>query len=174
MPFRRGDDAGEDARDEQDQRDVLDGPLPARRVRRRRAVRRRAAEPIRCSIVVTSAAALPTGPESAGGRVTGTRRVCDDSAQSCARMRALVVTNMWPDARGARRAARFVRDQVEALRALDDVEVELFEFPPGRARYPRAARELRRRTGRRFDVVHAHFGLTAWPALARPRRARAP
>ena len=35
----------------------------------------------------------------------------------------------------------------------------------------RAAPALRRRFGaRRFDVVHAHFGLTAWPALA----ARAP
>src|SRR5919109_3484513 len=33
--------------------------------------------------------------------------------------------------------------------------------------YPAAARELRRRfRGERFDVVHAHFGLTAWPALA--------
>ncbi len=81
-------------------------------------------------------------------------------------MRALVVTNMYPSA--ARPAlGRFVRDQVEALRALDDVEVELFAFPPGLRSYPRAARELRRRYRReRFDVIHAHFGLTAWPALA--------
>jgi teichuronic acid biosynthesis glycosyltransferase TuaC len=61
----------------------------------------------------------------------------------------------------------FVRDQVEALRRRDDVEVELFAFPPGLRAYPRAARELRRRfRGQRFDVVHAHFGLTAWPAVA--------
>ena len=62
----------------------------------------------------------------------------------------------------------FVRDQVEALRRRGDVEVELFAFPPGLRAYPRAARELRRRYGARepFDVVHAHFGLTAWPALA--------
>ena len=62
----------------------------------------------------------------------------------------------------------FVRDQVEALRRRSDVEVELFAFPPGLGAYPRAARELRRRYGRRerFDVVHAHFGLTAWPAVA--------
>src|ERR671930_734230 len=60
----------------------------------------------------------------------------------------------------------FVRDQVEALRRRDDVEVELFAFSPGLRSYPRAARELRRRhRGRRFDVVHAHFGLVAWPAL---------
>ncbi|HEY4278749.1 MAG TPA: glycosyltransferase [Conexibacter sp.] len=80
-------------------------------------------------------------------------------------MRALVVTNMYPSA--SRPAlGRFVQDQVEALRALDGVEVELFAFPPGLRSYPRAARELRRRYGReRFDVVHAHFGLTAWPSL---------
>jgi len=81
-------------------------------------------------------------------------------------MRALVVTNMYPTA--ARPAlGRFVHDQVEALRRIDGVEVELFAFPPGLRSYPRAARALRRRfDGERFDVVHAHFGLTAWPALA--------
>jgi teichuronic acid biosynthesis glycosyltransferase TuaC len=81
-------------------------------------------------------------------------------------MRALVVTNMHPTA--ARPAlGRFVHDQVEALRRIEGVEVELFAFPPGLRSYPRAARELRRRFGgERFDVVHAHFGLTAWPALA--------
>jgi teichuronic acid biosynthesis glycosyltransferase TuaC len=36
----------------------------------------------------------------------------------------------------------------------------------GARNYPRAARALRRRyRGRRFDVVHVHFGLVAWPAL---------
>jgi glycosyltransferase involved in cell wall biosynthesis len=81
-------------------------------------------------------------------------------------MRALVVTNMQPTA--ARPAlGRFVADQVEALRAIDGVEVELFAFPPGLRSYPRAARALRSRfRDQRFDVVHAHFGLTAWPALA--------
>jgi teichuronic acid biosynthesis glycosyltransferase TuaC len=81
-------------------------------------------------------------------------------------MRALVVTNMYPTA--ARPAlGRFVQDQVEALRRIDGIEVELFAFPPGMRSYPRAARELRRRfRGADFDVVHAHFGLTAWPALA--------
>src|SRR4051812_47980676 len=61
----------------------------------------------------------------------------------------------------------FVRDQVEALRRRDDVEIELFAFSPGLRAYPAAARELRRRyRGQRFDIVHAHFGLVAWPALA--------
>ncbi len=81
-------------------------------------------------------------------------------------MRALVVTNMHPTPERPA-LGRFVADQVAALRRLDGVEVELFAFPPGLRSYPRAARELRRRfRGERFDVVHAHFGLTAWPALA--------
>src|SRR6201995_4334783 len=80
-------------------------------------------------------------------------------------MRALVVTNMYPSpARPA--LGPFVRDQVEALRRRDDVEVELFAFDPGPRELLRAAARLRRAfRGRRFDVVHAHFGLTAWPAL---------
>jgi teichuronic acid biosynthesis glycosyltransferase TuaC len=82
-------------------------------------------------------------------------------------VRALIVSNMWPsDDRPA--LGSFVRDQVEALARLGGVEVEVFAFPPGGARsYSRAAGELRRRFNRtRFDVVHSHFGLTAWPALA--------
>lgn len=82
-------------------------------------------------------------------------------------MRALVVTNMYPTpARPA--LGGFVRDQVEALRRIDDLDIELHAFDPGGpGSYIRAAGALRRRfRGRRFDVVHAHFGLTAWPALA--------
>src|SRR5215218_8234570 len=60
----------------------------------------------------------------------------------------------------------FVRDQVEALRRRDDVDVELFAFGPGPRALARAALTLGSRyRGRRFDIVHAHFGLTAWPAL---------
>jgi teichuronic acid biosynthesis glycosyltransferase TuaC len=81
-------------------------------------------------------------------------------------VRALVVTNMYPTPERPALGS-FVRDQVEALRRRGDVEVELFAFAPGLGGYPRAARELRRRfRGQRFDVVHAHFGLTAWPAVA--------
>jgi teichuronic acid biosynthesis glycosyltransferase TuaC len=81
-------------------------------------------------------------------------------------VRVLVVTNMYPTPERPALGA-FVRDQVEALRRRGDVEVELFAFPPGLRSYPAAARSLRRRfRGRRFDVVHAHFGLTAWPAVA--------
>jgi len=61
----------------------------------------------------------------------------------------------------------FVRDQVEALRHIPGLEVELFAFSPGLRSYPRAGRALRRlHAGEHFDVVHAHFGLTAWPARA--------
>jgi teichuronic acid biosynthesis glycosyltransferase TuaC len=81
-------------------------------------------------------------------------------------VRALVVTNMYPTPERPALGS-FVRDQVEALRRRDDVEIELFAFSPGLRDYPRAAGELRRRyRGERFDVVHAHFGLTAWPAVA--------
>jgi glycosyltransferase involved in cell wall biosynthesis len=60
----------------------------------------------------------------------------------------------------------FVRDQVEALRRIEGIDIDVFAFDPGSAAgYARAARELRRRR-ERFDIVHAHFGLTAWPALA--------
>src|SRR3954454_3280127 len=60
----------------------------------------------------------------------------------------------------------FVRDQVEALRRRGDLEVELYAFGPGPRALVRAAAGLRRRyRGRRFDIVHAHFGLTAWPAV---------
>ena len=80
-------------------------------------------------------------------------------------MRVLIVTNMWPSAERPELGS-FVRDQLEALRELEDPELELecFAFAPGG--YAAAARELRREYRKqRFDVVHAHFGLTAWPSL---------
>src|SRR5215208_2247758 len=80
-------------------------------------------------------------------------------------VRALVVTNMYPTPERPE-YGRFVLDQVEALRRREDVEIEVFSFPPGLRSYPAAARELRKRyRGTRFDIVHAHFGLTAWPAI---------
>jgi teichuronic acid biosynthesis glycosyltransferase TuaC len=105
-------------------------------------------------------------------------------------VRVLVVSNMLPDARHPERG-RFVRDQVDAVRRLPGVEVGLYEFPPGGAALIEAARELRRRSESkvrspepytiephpprspaRWDVVHAHFGLTAWPAMAARARVR--
>jgi glycosyltransferase involved in cell wall biosynthesis len=79
-------------------------------------------------------------------------------------MRALVVSNMRP-APGNPGRGIYVREQVAALRRIPGLEVDLYQFPPGPAAFPGAAAELRRRSGR-YDIVHAHFGLTAWPALA--------
>jgi glycosyltransferase involved in cell wall biosynthesis len=80
-------------------------------------------------------------------------------------VRVLVVTNMYPS-RERPWLGPFVRDQVEAFRRRDDLEVELFAFGPGPRALVRAAASLRSRyRGQRFDIVHAHFGLTAWPAL---------
>jgi glycosyltransferase involved in cell wall biosynthesis len=69
---------------------------------------------------------------------------------------------------------RFVRDQVDALRGLPGLQVELFEFGPGAPALATAARQLHDLyRNERFDVVHAHFGLTAWPALTVRASARA-
>jgi teichuronic acid biosynthesis glycosyltransferase TuaC len=88
-------------------------------------------------------------------------------------MRALIVTNMYPTPQRPALGS-FVRDQVEALRRISGVGVELFAFAPGSPlAYARAAAGLARHHRRRqFDVVHAHFGLTMWPALAARGRAR--
>jgi glycosyltransferase involved in cell wall biosynthesis len=98
-------------------------------------------------------------------------------------VRALVLSNMLPDVEHPERGT-FVRDQVADLRGLGGMDIELYEFAPGAESLARAAVDLRRRYGgpstlsRRpsrvpFDVVHAHYGLTAWTALAVPARVRA-
>ena len=89
-------------------------------------------------------------------------------------VRVLVVTNMYPSPRRPALGS-FVRDQVEALSRIEGVDVDVFAFDPGGAgAYIRAARDLRRGHRRdRYDVVHAHFGLSAWPAFAARGRARA-
>ena len=94
-------------------------------------------------------------------------RFCAESADRprVGSVRVLVVTNMYPS-RERPWLGPFVRDQVEAFRRRADLEVELFAFPPGPRALVGAAATLRRRyRDQRFDIVHAHFGLTAWPAL---------
>jgi teichuronic acid biosynthesis glycosyltransferase TuaC len=89
-------------------------------------------------------------------------------------MRALIVTNMHPTPQRPA-LGRFVADQVAALRRTGEVDVDVFAFDPGGAgAYLAAARQLRAegRDRPRFDIVHAHYGLTLWPALAAPARAR--
>jgi glycosyltransferase involved in cell wall biosynthesis len=81
-------------------------------------------------------------------------------------VRVLVVTSLYPTAEHPERG-RFVADQVESLRRLDGVEVEVFRFEPGGASFVTAARRLRKEHGHdRFDVVHAHHGLGGWTARA--------
>lgn len=80
---------------------------------------------------------------------------------------------MLPDAAHPERG-QFVRDQVARLAELEGVEVQLHELAQGAGALARGALELRRRYGReRLDVVHAHFGLSAWPALVVPARVQA-
>ena len=88
-------------------------------------------------------------------------------------LRALVVSNMRP-LPGHPERGSFVRDQFSALQHVEGLELELFEFAAGPRGLVGAAAQLRRHyAGQRFDVVHAHFGLSAWPALAVRARVRA-
>jgi teichuronic acid biosynthesis glycosyltransferase TuaC len=81
-------------------------------------------------------------------------------------MRVLVVTNLWPTPEAPGRGG-FVKDQVEALQAIEGLAVELFTFGLGSRAYLRAAAAIRARyRNDRFDVVHAHYGLCGWSALA--------
>jgi glycosyltransferase involved in cell wall biosynthesis len=78
-------------------------------------------------------------------------------------MRVLVVTNFEPDSSAPQRG-QWVRDQVEETRRLG-IEVEVFSFPPGSRQYIPATRRLRALLRRkRFDLVHAHYGLPGWCA----------
>src|SRR5918999_750083 len=67
-------------------------------------------------------------------------------------MRVLVVTNMYPS-RERPWLGPFVRDQVEALRRRDDLEVELFAFGPGPRNLAGAAVNLRRGDKRRVAIL---------------------
>src|SRR4051795_735698 len=81
-------------------------------------------------------------------------------------MRVLVVTNLWPTPEAPARGG-FVKDQVDALLAIEGLTVELFTFGVGSREYVRAAAAIRARyRNERFDVVHAHYGLCGWSALA--------
>jgi glycosyltransferase involved in cell wall biosynthesis len=86
-------------------------------------------------------------------------------------VRVLVVTSLYPTAEHPERG-RFVADQVESLRGIEGVDVDVFQFEPGGASFIAAARQLRRAHKHdRYDVVHAHHGLGGWTARALGRRA---
>jgi teichuronic acid biosynthesis glycosyltransferase TuaC len=87
-------------------------------------------------------------------------------------MRALVVSNMRPDAAHPERG-RFVRDQVAALREIEGLQIELEELSPGAPALGKGLFGLaRKHRGQRFDIVHAHFSLSALPALGVRARVR--
>jgi glycosyltransferase involved in cell wall biosynthesis len=90
------------------------------------------------------------------------------------RVRALVVTSMYPSPANPGLGS-FVRDQVQALRKIGGVDLEVFAFSAGGAKaWAGGAVQLaRHHRGQAFDIVHAHFGLSTWPALAAHGRARA-
>jgi teichuronic acid biosynthesis glycosyltransferase TuaC len=82
----------------------------------------------------------------------------------------LVVTNLWPtDADPG--YGSFVQAQMESLRPLG-VEFDVLFIDGRRSRwnYVRAIGELRRRLKQsRFDLIHAHFGLSGWVARCQGR-----
>jgi glycosyltransferase involved in cell wall biosynthesis len=83
-------------------------------------------------------------------------------------VRVLVVTNLYPTERRPG-LGPFVRDQVTALRQIDGLDVELHSFDPEGGIRPylsEALRLARKYKGRRYDVVHSHYGLTGFCALA--------
>lgn len=84
--------------------------------------------------------------------------------------RVLVVTNLWPTQTDPGYGS-FVEAQMESLRPLG-VEYDVL-FIQGREsgwNYLRAVWEMRRRLrATRFDLIHAHFGLSCWVARCQAR-----
>jgi len=79
---------------------------------------------------------------------------------------------MWPSSERPEHGI-FVSDQVDALRR-SGVIVDVFHFAGGSPlSYLKAAVQLARRRETAYDVVHAHFGLSAWVALAAKAKVRA-
>jgi teichuronic acid biosynthesis glycosyltransferase TuaC len=85
-------------------------------------------------------------------------------------LRVLLVTNMYPTVEEPWYGC-FVRDQVEDLRSLGvDMHVLAFDGRRDVLGYGRTAREVRQRVAaERFDLVHAHYGLTGATALLQRR-----
>lgn len=86
--------------------------------------------------------------------------------------RLLVLTNMWPTPASPTHGS-FVADQVERIRALVPewgVDVMVVDGSRGKLEYVRAIGRLRSRLREeRYDLVHAHYGLTGAVAAAQLR-----
>lgn len=79
-------------------------------------------------------------------------------------LRILAVTNLWPVGDSYR--GIYVKEQVEALRRLGHhVDVEIVAQQRGKTDYFLAAPRVRRRIkAGGYDVVHIHYGMTAFSA----------
>src|SRR5712692_1667190 len=84
--------------------------------------------------------------------------------------RVLVVTNLWPY-QGDPGYGSFVQAQMESLRPLGvEYDVLFINGRESRWSYLRAVGEMRRRLrARRYDLIHAHFGLSGWVARCQGR-----
>jgi glycosyltransferase involved in cell wall biosynthesis len=84
--------------------------------------------------------------------------------------RVFVVTNLWPTADDPGYGS-FVEAQMESLKPLGvDFDVLFINGRASRWNYFRAGRELRRRLrSTRYDLIHAHFGLSGWVARCQLR-----
>lgn len=79
--------------------------------------------------------------------------------------RVLVVTNLWPNPSDPGYGS-FVQAQMESLRPLGvEYDVLFIRGRESRWNYFRGVRELRKRLcQKRYDLIHAHFGLSGWVA----------
>lgn len=92
-------------------------------------------------------------------------RPAGDDAPVARLYRVLVVTNMWPNEDDPSYGS-FVQDQMESLRRIGvDYDVFFVNGRVSRWNYARGVRELwQQLRGRRYDLIHAHFGLSGWIA----------
>jgi len=77
----------------------------------------------------------------------------------------LVVTNLWPTEADPSFGS-FVQAQMESLRPLGvDFDVLFVNGRASRWNYLRGIRQVRRQVrAKRYDLIHAHFGLSGWVA----------
>lgn len=110
------------------------------------------------------------GSDSSFAGAEATRALPDDELRPrIQRLSILVVTNMYPTPESPYYGT-FVAEQVEGLRRLDgiaDVDVVFVDGRTSWTNYLRGAREVRKalRT-KRYDIVHAHYGLAGAIAVA--------
>ena len=85
-------------------------------------------------------------------------------------LRILIVTNMYPTIERPEFGI-FVREQVEALRDLPGLTVDVWPFAGGGLHYLRAAAQLKAHLRQHsYDVIHAHYGLSGWTTKLAKRR----